>query len=128
MHARGCAAPRGWRNERAHELGARYYRNVPILPLGNVTHAFWDAHFSSIALSDEAPQKPDCTHFCYAPALAEGLAFVLSEVLRTGIARTEAARSAHGQDQDQRGWTSRREAQMLARVRAALVAANHPVP
>ena len=44
---------------------------MPVLPVGDITEAFWDVHRTSIVWLDTPMKNADCTHFCYAPALVE---------------------------------------------------------
>uniref|UniRef100_A0A7S3NIX8 SGNH domain-containing protein n=1 Tax=Aureoumbra lagunensis TaxID=44058 RepID=A0A7S3NIX8_9STRA len=91
-HARGQDGCRtlSWRNQMAHEFKNKYFPKIRILSVYRVTDFFWDMHFGSIIhattiqlYKDKGVKKVwDCTHFCYSPAMAEGLAFELVNALK----------------------------------------------
>lgn len=85
---------RSWRNEVAHNV-SRDFPDLAILPTYHITDFFWDMHYSSISVAtvgkeaamadSEVIEKSkgwDCTHFCYTPAIADGLAYELNLILR----------------------------------------------
>ena len=59
-----------WRNRVAEAIG-RLFPDVPIAPMGDLTEDMWDMH----------PHSKDCTHWCYAPALVEAVAYLILHVV-----------------------------------------------
>ena len=69
-HGYSCQLHSEWRNRVAEAIG-RLFPDVPIAPMGDLTEDMWDMH----------PHSKDCTHWCYAPALVEAVAYLILHVV-----------------------------------------------
>ena len=69
-HGYACQLHAESRNRAAEAIGRRF-PDVPIAPMGDLTEDLWDMH----------PHTKDCTHWCYAPALVEAVAYVIRHVI-----------------------------------------------
>ena len=69
-HGYSCQLHSEWRNRVAEAIG-RLFPDVPIAPMGDLTEDMWDMH----------PHSKDCTHWCYAPALVEAVAYLILHIV-----------------------------------------------